>query len=91
VRNKRSGGMQLRGFFNPNSSSMFGLKPIINPVDTSAAPTKKRVIIIKSNSELVQICNIPTDVKLEQLTNSIDVVNPKVKPLSKATSDIFEI
>jgi len=63
----------------------------INPVDTSGSPTKKRGIIIKSNSELVQIRNILTDVKLEQLTKSIDVVNPEVKPLSKATSDIFEI
>ena len=28
VRNRKSGRMQLRGFFNPYSSSMFELKPV---------------------------------------------------------------
>lgn len=28
MRNRKSGGMQLRRFFNPYSSSMFGLKPV---------------------------------------------------------------
>jgi hypothetical protein len=63
----------------------------INPVDTSGSPTKKRGIIIRSNSELVQIRNILDDVKLEQLTKSIDEVNPEIKSVSKAKSDIFEI
>jgi hypothetical protein len=63
----------------------------INPVDTSGSPTKKRGIIIKSSSELVQIRNILTNVKLEQLTKSIDEVNPEVKTVSKSVSDIFEI
>ena len=39
----------------------------VNPVDTSGSPTKKRGIIIKSNSELVQIRDILTNIKLEQL------------------------
>lgn len=63
----------------------------VNPVDTSGSPTKKRGIIIKSNSELVQIRDILTNVKLEQLTKSVEEVNPEVKTVSKSASDIFEI
>ena len=63
----------------------------VNPVDTSGSPTKKRGIIIKSNSELVQIRGILTNVKLEQLMKSIDEVNPEIKTVSKSASDIFEI
>jgi hypothetical protein len=51
----------------------------VNPIDTSGSPTKKRGIIIRSSSELEQIRNILTNVKLEQLAKSIDEVNPEVK------------
>ncbi|MGA9743016.1 MAG: hypothetical protein WBQ16_00225 [Nitrososphaeraceae archaeon] len=63
----------------------------VNPVDTSGSPTKKRGIIIKSNSELVQIRDILTNIKLEQLMKSVEEVNPEVKTVSKSASDIFEI
>jgi len=39
----------------------------INPVDTSGIATKKRGILIKSRSELEQISNILTNVKLFNL------------------------
>lgn len=64
----------------------------VNPVDTSGSPTKKRGIIIRSSSELEQIRNILTNVKLEQLAKSIDEVNPEVKTsTAKDSSDIFQI
>jgi hypothetical protein len=61
-----------------------------NPVDKSGSPTKKRGII-RSSSELDQIRNILTNIKLEQLAKSIDEVNPEVKTPPKSSSDIFEI
>jgi hypothetical protein len=64
----------------------------VNPVDTSGSPTKKRGIIIRSSSELEQIRNIVTNVKLEQLAKSIDEVNPEVKTsAAKDSSDVFQI
>jgi hypothetical protein len=64
----------------------------VNPVDTSGSPTKKRGIIIRSSSELEQIRNILTNVKLEQLAKSIDEVNPEVKTsTAKDSSDVFQI
>lgn len=44
LRNKRSGGTQLRGFFNPysSSSSMFGLKPITYYCMNCGEPHNKR-------------------------------------------------
>jgi hypothetical protein len=64
----------------------------VNPIDTSGSPTKKRGIIIRSSSELEQIRNILTNVKLEQLAKSIDEVNPEVKTsAAKDSSDIFQI
>jgi hypothetical protein len=64
----------------------------VNPIDTSGSPTKKRGIIIRSSSELEQIRNILTNVKLEQLAKSIDEVNPEVKTsTAKDSSDIFQI
>ena len=64
----------------------------VNPVDTSGSPTKKRGIIIRSSSELEQIRNILTNVKLEQLTKSVDEVNPESKVGTKnPSSDVFEI
>jgi hypothetical protein len=64
----------------------------VNPVDSTGSPTKKRGIIIRSSSELEQIRNILTNVKLEQLAKSVDEVNPEVKTLTaKDSSDIFQI
>ncbi len=64
----------------------------VNPIDTSGSPTKKRGIIIRSSSELEQIRNILTNVKLEILAKSIDEVNPEVKTsTAKDSSDIFQI
>jgi hypothetical protein len=64
----------------------------VNPIDTSGSPTKKRGIIIRSSSELEQIRNILTNIKLEQLAKSIDEVNPEVKTsTAKDSSDIFQI
>lgn len=64
----------------------------VNPVDSSGSPTKKRGIIVRSSSELEQIRNILTNVKLEQLAKSIDEVNPEVKTsTAKDSSDIFQI
>jgi hypothetical protein len=63
----------------------------VNPVDSSGSPTKKRGMIIRSSSELDQIHNILTNVKLEQLAKSMDEVNPEVKTVGKSSSDIFEI
>jgi hypothetical protein len=64
----------------------------INPVDTTGIATKKRGILIKSRSELEQISNILTNVKIVQLATSIDEVNPekKTKPVSSET-DVYEI
>lgn len=64
----------------------------VNPVDTSGSPTKKRGIIIRSSAELEQIRNILTNAKLEQLTKSVDEVNPESKAATKnQSSDVFEI
>ena len=64
----------------------------INPVDTTGIATKKRGILIKSRSELEQISNILTNVKIVQLATSIDEVNPekKTKPVS-SENDVYEI
>ncbi|HEY9398359.1 MAG TPA: hypothetical protein VIP29_00520 [Nitrososphaeraceae archaeon] len=64
----------------------------INPVDTSGIATKKRGILIKSRSELEQISNILTNVKIVQLLTSIDEVNPEKKTkLLPTETDVFEI
>lgn len=64
----------------------------VNPVDISGSPTKKRGIIIRSSSELEQIRNILTNAKLEQLSKSVDEVNPESKVGTKnPSSDVFEI
>jgi hypothetical protein len=62
----------------------------INPVDSSGAATKRRGIVIKSQSELDQICKMITNPKIIQLTSSIDEINPeKNQPLKE--SEVFEI
>jgi hypothetical protein len=62
----------------------------INPVDSSGAATKRRGIVIKSQSELDQICKMITNPKIIQLTTSIDEINPeKNQPIKE--SEVFEI
>ncbi|MGA8842323.1 MAG: hypothetical protein WB511_01950 [Nitrososphaeraceae archaeon] len=62
----------------------------INPVDSSGAATKRRGIVIKSQSELDQICKMITNPKIIQLTSSIDEINPeKNQPIKE--SEVFEI
>lgn len=66
----------------------------INPVDSSGAATKKRGVVIRSTSELEQITSLLSNPKINQLANSIDVVNPKRRNSAagaKGSSDIFEI
>ena len=62
----------------------------INPVDSSGAATKRRGIVIKSQSELDQICKMITNPKIIQLTNSIDEINPEKNQPNKE-SEVFEI
>ena len=62
----------------------------INPVDSSGAATKRRGIVIKSQSELDQICKMITNPKIIQLTSNIDEINPeKNQPIKE--SEVFEI
>jgi hypothetical protein len=65
----------------------------INPVDSTGSSTKKRGVVIRSNSELEQINNLLSNPKLPQLAKSIDEVNPEVRrgPMTTKESDIFEI
>ena len=64
----------------------------INPVATSSSPTKKRGIVIRSNSELEEIANLLSNPKLSQLAKSIDEVNPELRgPTAAKQSDVFEI
>ena len=62
----------------------------IDPVDSSGAATKRRGIVIKSQSELDQICKMITNPKIIQLTNSIDQINPEKNQPNKE-SEVFEI
>jgi hypothetical protein len=62
----------------------------INPVDSSGAATKRRGIVIKSQSELDQICKMITNPKIIQLTSSIDEINPEKNQPNKE-SEVFEI
>src|SRR4051812_33346069 len=65
----------------------------INPVDSSGSATKKRGVVIRSDSELGQINNLLSNPKLAQLAKNIDEVNPEVRGRMAATkeSDVFEI
>jgi len=62
----------------------------INPVDSSGAATKRRGIVIKSQSELDQICKMISNPKIIQLTSSIDEINPEKNQPNKE-SEVFEI
>ena len=62
----------------------------INPVDASGSATKKRGVVIRSDSELAQINKLLSNPKLPQLAKSMDEVNPEVKRLTATKeSDIF--
>jgi hypothetical protein len=62
----------------------------INPINASTGlGTKKRGIIIRSNSELEQISQLLSNPKVVELANKIEAVNP-ASPRSSNT-DVFEI
>src|SRR5437899_12058366 len=66
----------------------------INPVDAYGSVTKKRGIVIRSNSELDEISRLLRHPKAEELSKRIDTVNPKRDDTTltgKAGPDIFEI
>jgi hypothetical protein len=64
----------------------------INPVDTYGSVTKKRGIIIRSSSELDEICRLLRHPKVGELSKKIDAVNPKRETSTgKGGPDIFEI
>lgn len=64
----------------------------INPINTNGAPSKKRGIVIKSTEELNSILDLIKNPKVQQLAQSIDVVNPERKTIVKnESSEVFEI
>jgi hypothetical protein len=64
----------------------------INPVDAVGSPIKKRGVVIRSASELIEISGLLTNQKLAELARNIDEINPKQKEASTiSSSDIFEI
>ena len=64
----------------------------INPVDAYGSVTKKRGIVIRSNSELDEISRLLSHPKVDELSNKIDAVNPKREDITgKGGPDIFEI
>jgi hypothetical protein len=64
----------------------------INPVDAYGSVTKKRGIVIRSNSELDEISRLLRHPKVEELSKKIDEVNPEREATTgKGGPDIFEI
>jgi hypothetical protein len=68
----------------------------INPINQETGyPTKKRGIVLRSASELEEINAILSNLKLTELANKVDNVNPvEMKSKAKgsaANSDIIEI
>jgi hypothetical protein len=65
----------------------------INPVDAYGSVTKKRGIVIRSNSELDEISRLLSHPKVSELSKKIDEVNPKrdSSTQEKGGRDIFEI
>jgi hypothetical protein len=66
----------------------------INPVDAYGSITKKRGILIRSNSEFDEISRLLGHTKVEELSKKIDAVNPKREATNftgKGGRDIFEI
>jgi len=65
----------------------------VNPVTPAGSSTKRRGIIIRSNSELEEISRLLSDPKVAQLAKSIDEVNPSKESTTAKSggTDIFEI
>jgi hypothetical protein len=65
----------------------------VNPVNPAGSYTKRRGVIIRSNSELEEISRLLSDPKVAQLAKSIDEVNPaKESTAAKGGgTDVFEI
>src|SRR2546427_12354829 len=64
----------------------------INPVDTYGSITKKRGVVIRSASELIEISRLLSNPKVGELSKKIDAVNPKRETTTgKGGPDIFEI
>ena len=64
----------------------------VNPVNPAGSVTKRRGIIIRSNSELEEISRLLSNPKVAQLAKSLDEVNPsKESSAIKSGTDVFEI
>jgi hypothetical protein len=64
----------------------------INPVDTYGSITKKRGVVIRSNSELDEVSRLLSHPIVGDLSKRIDEVNPKREATTgKGNPDIFEI
>jgi len=63
----------------------------INPVDSTGAPSKKRGIVIRSESEIAEINNVVSNPKLLQLAKTMDEINPSRKKPTTDKGDIIEI
>ena len=64
----------------------------VNPVNPAGSSTKRRGVIIRSNSELEEISRLLSNPKVAQLAKNIDEVNPsKESTTTRSGTDIFEI
>jgi hypothetical protein len=64
----------------------------VNPVNPAGSVTKRRGVIIRSNSELEEISRLLSNPKVAQLAKSLDEVNPsKESSAIKSGTDVFEI
>lgn len=65
----------------------------INPLDAYGSVTKRRGIVIRSNSELDEISRLLNHPKVSELSKKIDELNPKrgSSAQEKRGRDIFEI
>ena len=65
----------------------------VNPVNPAGSSTKRRGVIIRSNSELEEISRPLSDPKVAQLAKSIDEVNPSKESTTAKSggTDVFEI
>ena len=64
----------------------------VNPVNPAGSSTKRRGVIIRSNSELEEISRLLSNPKVAQLAKNIDEVNPsKESSTTRSGTDIFEI
>ena len=64
----------------------------LNPADESGSPTKKRGLVLRSNSELEEYRELFQYDKLTPLLKKVDGLNPPVKKaLKTAGEDVLEI